>query len=143
MITPPEDPGPITYGCLHCVRAAASVRARSLGFWNDARPQRPTISSGRMVAGTSGATPGSGAVEGDDENDGRLMLPHAPRNIVSAEAIPRLPTARALRDQTMVFPRAYSWPHPPRSQAQNCCRSNDVQQITLALRFGFLKHPIL
>jgi len=38
---------------------------------------------------------GSGATEGDDENDGRLMLPHAPRNIVSAEAIPRLPNCGA------------------------------------------------
>src|SRR5260370_28017540 len=56
-----------------------------------------------MVAGTSGT--GSGATDGDDENDGRLMLPHAPRNIVSAEAIPRFATARALRDITMAFPR--------------------------------------
>jgi hypothetical protein len=37
-------------------------------------------------------------------NDGRLMLPHAPRNIVSAEAIPRLATVRALHDLTMVSP---------------------------------------
>jgi hypothetical protein len=49
-----------------------------------------------MVAGISGATPGSGAGGGDDdENDGKLMLPHPPRNIVSAEAIARLLTARA------------------------------------------------
>jgi hypothetical protein len=48
-----------------------------------------------MVAGISGAKPGSGAAVGADENDGRLMLPHAPKNIVNAEAIPRLPTARA------------------------------------------------
>jgi hypothetical protein len=41
-----------------------------------------------MVAGTSGATPGSGATEGDDDNDGRLKLPHAP----------------TLRDQIMAFP---------------------------------------
>jgi hypothetical protein len=70
-----------------------------------------------MVAGISGATPGSGAAVGDDENDGRLMLPHAPRNIVSAEAIARLPAARALPDLTMLFPRQNSWPHPSRSQA--------------------------
>src|ERR1700676_1307140 len=101
MITPPEDPAPITEGCLPCARAAASVRARSAGFWNEARPQRPTISSGRIVAGISGATPGSGAGVGDEENDGRLMLPHAPRNSVSAEAIPRLPIARALSDLTI------------------------------------------
>src|SRR5258705_12002149 len=56
-----------------------------------------------MVAGTSGT--GSGATDGEDENEGRLMLPHAPRNIVSAQAIPRLATARALRDLTMAFPR--------------------------------------
>src|ERR1700712_2496972 len=104
MTTPPEVPPPITYGCLHCARAAASVRARSLGFWNEARPQRPTISSARMVAGISGAIPGSGGAEGDDENDGRFMLPHAPRNIVSAEAMPRLTTARTLPDLTMVSP---------------------------------------
>jgi hypothetical protein len=59
-----------------------------------------------MVAGISGATPGSGAGEGVefDENDGRLMLLHAPSNIVSAEAIPRLATPRALPDLTMAFP---------------------------------------
>src|SRR5713226_10560800 len=56
-----------------------------------------------MVAGTSGT--GSGATDGEDENEGRLMLPHAPRNIVSAQAIPRLAPARALRDLTMAFPR--------------------------------------
>jgi hypothetical protein len=60
-----------------------------------------------MVAGISGATPGSGVAVGEeDENDGRLMLLHAPRNIVNAEAIPRLATPRALRDLTMAFPRA-------------------------------------
>jgi hypothetical protein len=59
-----------------------------------------------MVAGTSGATPGSGGGVGDDENDGRLMLLHAPKNIVSVDAIPRLATVRTLRDLTMVFPRA-------------------------------------
>jgi hypothetical protein len=57
-----------------------------------------------MVAGISGATPGSGSAVGDDDNEGRLMLPHAPRNIVSAEATPKLATARALGNLTMVFP---------------------------------------
>ncbi len=33
------------------------------------------------------------------------MLEHAPRNIVSAEAIPRLATVRALRDPTMFSPK--------------------------------------
>jgi hypothetical protein len=32
------------------------------------------------------------------------MLPHAPRNIVSAEATPKLATARALGNLTMAFP---------------------------------------
>jgi hypothetical protein len=57
-----------------------------------------------MVAGISGAKPGSGAAVGEDENDGRLMLPHAPRNSVSAEATPRLATLRALRDLTIGIP---------------------------------------
>jgi hypothetical protein len=59
-----------------------------------------------MLAGISGATPGSGAAVGSEENDGRLKPPpHAPSNSASAEAIPRLPTARALTDLTMAFPR--------------------------------------
>jgi hypothetical protein len=58
-----------------------------------------------MVAGISGTAAGSGAVVGADENDGRLMLPQAPRNIASAEAIPRLATARALHDLTRAFPQ--------------------------------------
>jgi hypothetical protein len=57
------------------------------------------------VAGISGAALGSGGAEGDDEKDGKLMLPHPPRNIVSAEAIPRLATVRALRDPTMFSPK--------------------------------------
>jgi hypothetical protein len=62
-----------------------------------------------MVAGISGTGAGSGAAEGD-EKDGRLMLLQAPRKIVSAEAIPRLTTVRALRDLTMV-PPSNSRPH--------------------------------
>src|SRR5437899_9121157 len=115
MITPPEDPGPITYGCLHCPRAAASVRARSLGFWNEARPQRPTISSERMVAGISGATPGSASGAELDDSDGRLMLLHAASEIVSADAIARLAIVRALRELIIVFPRAIPWPLPSSS----------------------------
>jgi hypothetical protein len=94
-----------------------------------------------MVAGISGAALGSGATAGDDEKDGRLMLLQAPRNIVSAEAIPRLATVRALRDLTMASPKQFP-AAPIRSQAQNSCRSNDVQQITPELRFSFRKHPI-
>ena len=71
----------------------------------------------RRFAIDSGATPGSGADEGDDENDGRLMLPHAPRNIASADAIPRLATPRTLRKLTIASPRTNSWPHPSGNQA--------------------------
>jgi hypothetical protein len=97
-----------------------------------------------MLAGISGTGAGSGA-EGDDEKDGRLMLLQAPRNIASAEAIPRLTTERALRDLTMVSPKKF--PAAPihsqiYCQTQNSCRSNNVQQMTPALRFSFRKHPI-
>jgi hypothetical protein len=90
-----------------------------------------------MLAGISGAGAGSGGAEGEDEKDGRLMLLHAPRNIVSAEAIPKLATVRLQRRPTMFFPN--SRPHPSRSQAQNPCRSNDVQPITRPLRFSFFE----
>jgi hypothetical protein len=58
-----------------------------------------------MLAGISGATPGSvdsGAVL--DDSDGRLMLPHAPRNIVSAETAASLATMRALHDLIIRIP---------------------------------------
>jgi hypothetical protein len=69
------------------------------------------------VAGIAGATPGSGGGAEDEENEGMLTLPHAPRNIVSAQAIPRLATARAPSDLTMVSPAFNSWPLPTCSQA--------------------------
>jgi hypothetical protein len=53
----------------------------------------------------SGATAGSGGAEGAEENEGRLMLPHAPSNTASAEAIPRLTTVRVL-DLIMASPKA-------------------------------------
>jgi hypothetical protein len=93
-----------------------------------------------MVAGISGTGAGSGAAEGD-EKDGRLMLLQAPSKIVSAEAIPRLTTVRALRDVTMVSPKQFP-AAPIHSQTQNSCRSNHGQQMTPALRFSFRKHPI-
>src|ERR1700733_4341284 len=106
MMTPPLVPAPITYGCLHWAFAATSVRARSLGFWNEASPHLPTISSGRIVAGISGTGAGSGAAVGDDdEKEGRLMLLHAPRKIASIEAIPRLAAVRAPPEPTMFSPK--------------------------------------
>src|SRR6195952_5309163 len=137
MTTPPEVPPPITYGCLHCPLAAASVRARSAGFWNEARPQRPTISSARIEAGISGATPGStGSGDEFEDSEGRLMLPQPPRKTVSAEAIARLATVRALTDLIIALPRPIL-SRPSRSQPQNACRSNDVPLTTPSFRFGF------
>ena len=59
-----------------------------------------------MVAGISGATPGSASGAELDDSDGRLMLLHAASKIVSADAIARLATVRALRDLIIAFPRA-------------------------------------
>ena len=61
-----------------------------------------------MVAGTSGAMPGSGAGGGDDEEKlGRLMLLQPARNIVTAAAIPRLATLRILLDLIMASPEQF------------------------------------
>jgi hypothetical protein len=49
-----------------------------------------------MLAGISGATPGSGAGSGLDDSDGRLKLLHAPSNNVSAEAVASLTNVCAL-----------------------------------------------
>jgi ABC-type Fe2+-enterobactin transport system substrate-binding protein len=71
-----------------------------------------------MVAGISGATADSAGTGAElDDSDGKLMLLHAPRNIVSAEATARLATLRALPDPIIAFPRAISWPLPSRSQS--------------------------
>jgi hypothetical protein len=70
-----------------------------------------------MVAGTSGATPGSGGADDEDDKDGRLMPPQPARHIVSAEAIARLEIARTLHKVNMASPEQNSRPHPSRSQA--------------------------
>src|ERR1043166_206825 len=89
-----------------------------------------------MLAGMSGATAGSGGALGPDENDGRLMLPHAPRNTAMAEAIPRLRTARVLFELIMTFsPNQTFGRIPSRSQAQNSGRSNHVWPVA-ELRYG-------
>jgi hypothetical protein len=56
-----------------------------------------------MVAGTSGATPGSGAT--DDEGEFRLKLLQAPRNTARADMVERLAIVRAYPRLTMAFPR--------------------------------------
>jgi hypothetical protein len=87
-----------------------------------------------MVAGISGATPGSASGAELDDSDGRLMLLHAASKIVSADAIARLATVRALRELIIAFPRAILWQILGRSrqaanssQSQKACRSNDVR----------------
>ena len=70
----------------------------------------PTSSSARIEAGISGATPGSkGSGEELDDSEGKLKLLHPAKNIVSADAIARLATVRALRELIIVFPRAIPW----------------------------------
>jgi hypothetical protein len=52
------------------------------------------------------------------------MLPHAPRNIVSAEATPKLATVRALGNLTMAFP-----PNKFRGRTRSIAkRKNAVEQ---------------
>ena len=58
-----------------------------------------------MLAGISGATPGSASGGGLDDNDGSVLL-QAPRKIVSADAVAKLASVRALRELIIVFPRA-------------------------------------
>jgi len=65
-----------------------------------------------MVAGISGATPGSASGAELDDSDGRLMLLHAASKTVSADAIARLATVRALRELIIEFPRANSLAAP-------------------------------
>ena len=62
------------------------------------------------------------------------MLLHAASKIVSADAIARLATVRALRELIIAFPRAIPWQflaapvkQPNGSQSQKACRSNDVR----------------
>jgi len=71
-----------------------------------------------MLAGISGATPGStGSGEELEDSEGRLKLLHPAKNIVSADVIAKLATLRALPDPIIAFPRAISWPLPSSSQS--------------------------
>jgi hypothetical protein len=58
-----------------------------------------------MLAGISGVGAGSGATEGDEEKEGRLMLLHAPRKTVIIETIPRLAAVRAPPELIMFSPK--------------------------------------
>jgi hypothetical protein len=109
-----------------------------------------------MVAGISGASPGS-AGGGDPEDIGPKLMPppHAPSKTVSAEAAARLATVRALRELIIAFPRAIAGrcltdslaapvKRPMRNQAQKACRSNDLRQNYAAAPIWFPnQHPIL
>src|ERR1700722_6129180 len=105
MMTPPLVPAPITYGCLHWAFAATSVRARSLGFWKDASPHLPTISSGRIVAGISGNGAASGAGAGEDAKEGGLMQLSPPEKNPSNKSIPSLVAGRAPHEPTIFSPK--------------------------------------
>src|SRR5579871_2001502 len=73
-----------------------------------------------MVAGISGTGAGSGAAEGeDDENEGRLMLLHAPRKTASIAAIPRLAAVRTPPDPTMFIPKQIRGPPRPAAKRKN------------------------
>src|SRR5216683_449005 len=76
-----------------------------------------------MVAGISGATPGSRDAEGEEPV--KLMPLQAPRHIASAEATDRLATVRALSKLIIGFPPDKIVAAPVRSQAQNRCPSNN------------------
>jgi hypothetical protein len=104
-----------------------------------------------MVAGISGAASGSGAELGD--NEGSVLL-HAPRNIVSAEAIARWATGRALRDLFIAFPRAILGRSRQATKRKTPAGAMTSAKITPQLRFGFsgsilywphqgLNHPLL
>jgi hypothetical protein len=61
------------------------------------------------------------------------MLPHPPRNIVSAEAIPRLATVRVLRDPTMFSPkqiRGHTHPAAKRKTPAGAMTSNKLRRRT-------------
>src|ERR1700685_1566750 len=95
-MTPPEGERSIVYGCEHWPRAAASVRARSCSRWYDARPQRPTTSSGRTLGGTSAAAGGDGG--GGEEGNGVLKL--LPKFVELQPASVSTPAASRTPDNT-------------------------------------------
>src|SRR5581483_4583391 len=93
-----------------------------------------------MVAGTSGATPGSGAGV-EDPKLGRLMPPpQAPKVTVSAEMIARLAIVRVVPKLAMAFPRIISLAAPV---TQPTVKPLSEQQLRGRPRPGFAgQHPI-
>jgi hypothetical protein len=91
-----------------------------------------------MVAGISGATLGSGGGSELDDRDGKLIPPpHAPRKIVSADAIARLATVRALTDLIIAFPRAIPGRTRHAANRKTPAGAMTSGKITPQLRFGF------
>jgi len=84
-----------------------------------------------MVAGISGATPGSGATVDDEEpNMLKFVVSQPASKTASVEMMARLATGRALPDLIMGIPRLISRPLPSHSQAQNTNRGNDLGPTT-------------
>src|SRR3954463_269582 len=99
-----------------------------------------------MVAGISGATPGSaaGGAEEPPNMPLKLVVSQPASTTDSIEMMARLATARAVPDLIMGIPRHIPTAAPVRSQAQNTNRGNDLGQSTPRPPRWFPKHhPIL
>jgi hypothetical protein len=65
------------------------------------------------------------------------MLLHAASKVVSAEAIARLATVRALRELIIAFPRAILWPPRQAANRKKPAGAMTSIEITPLRRFGF------
>jgi hypothetical protein len=91
-----------------------------------------------MVAGISGATPGSGAGSVFVDIDGRLKLLHAPRNSVSAEAVASLTTVCALSIPIIPHSPRISRLQRPAAKRKTLAGAMTSAKETQPLRFGFV-----
>jgi hypothetical protein len=82
-----------------------------------------------MVAGISGATPGSVGADGAEEPPNIPVVSQPASKTASVETTARLATGRALPDLIMGLPQTDSTAAPSYSQAQNINRGNDLWQI--------------
>src|SRR3569623_1411002 len=93
-----------------------------------------------MVAGISGASPGSvgGAL---DDVDKLMPPPHAPSKAVSADAAASLATVRALRELIIAFPCAILWQilgrSRPAANRKTPARAMTSDKNTPLIRIGF------
>src|SRR5713226_6667903 len=87
-----------------------------------------------MVAGMSGATPGSGATGADDDPKLNPVVSQPPKKTVSAATIARLATGRALHDLIMASPEQI----PGRTRhAAKRKTSTGAMVLRHRARFGF------